>query len=162
MNVLAAIRQSSGDLLSATSDYERAIETAGPDLYSKVEAMIGIAAVAERVGQPNRALDHARAALEVAGRVGYRVHEGCALTVIAQTHLQQGQIGPARESGEHALAIHRSTGHRLGEAQTLAVLGRLAKLTGDEVAARYWLRASRKLFTDVGAPVPAGVGDEPS
>jgi hypothetical protein len=47
------------------------------------------------------------------------------MTALAEIHLALHKPADAAELARHALAIHRETGHRLGEASTLAVLARI-------------------------------------
>ena len=50
--------------------------------------------------------------------------EGQALTVLCETAVAEEAHGTAVELGRQALAVHRQTGHRLGEARTLMALAR--------------------------------------
>jgi len=52
---------------------------------------------------------------------------GQAMTVLAEIHLTLRKPADAAEHARHALAIHRETGHRLGQARALAVLARLPR-----------------------------------
>ncbi|WP_374222692.1 hypothetical protein [Streptomyces spinoverrucosus] len=54
--------------------------------------------------------------------------------------------------GEEALAVHRQTGHRLGEAHTLMTLGRALHKTKDAAAGPARDQALA-VFSDVGVPV---------
>ncbi|MEU9149889.1 hypothetical protein AB0D59_04950 [Streptomyces sp. NPDC048417] len=64
----------------------------------------------------------------------------------------EGAYDTAITLGEEALAVHRQTGHRLGEARTLVALGRALHKTKDAAAgpARHQALA---VFSDVGVPV---------
>jgi hypothetical protein len=55
-------------------------------------------------------------------------------------------------SGQQALALHRQTGHRLGQARTLLVVGHALRRTGDTDAALSRWREALALFTDIGSP----------
>jgi hypothetical protein len=60
-------------------------------------------------------------------------------------------IRPARHWAGQALACHRATRHRLGEARTLATLGHLHQATGDAAVARAAWQQARHLLTAAGA-----------
>jgi tetratricopeptide (TPR) repeat protein len=87
------------------------------DGYPETETLIGLAAATGEA-------EHARRALVLAERAGFRALRGQAMTVIAEIHLARRRRDDAIEHATHALAIHRETGDRLGEARTLAVLAR--------------------------------------
>jgi hypothetical protein len=78
------------------------------------------------------------------------VLEARARTALADIQAEMGDPG-AVEEAERALELHRATGHRPGEAQTLALLGRLS--TGEQ-SLRYQL-AAIELFEELGAPEAA-------
>jgi hypothetical protein len=78
-----------------------------------------------------------------------RLLEGQALTILADVSLGQGDAGQAGDHARQALALHRKTGHRLGEARTL--LGLAQRHTGDAGAALPVLQQALGLFTGIGA-----------
>ncbi|MFE5819852.1 hypothetical protein ACFQ6S_41380 [Streptomyces sp. NPDC056479] len=49
--------------------------------------------------------------------------EGQALTALSATAQSAGADAEAVALGDQALAVHRRTGHRLGEARTLLIFG---------------------------------------
>ncbi|MFD9007269.1 hypothetical protein ACFV0T_41150 [Streptomyces sp. NPDC059582] len=53
--------------------------------------------------------------------------------------------------GRKALAVHRETGHRLGEARTLMALARAHRKT-DSAAAELLRQQARDIFSDTGVP----------
>jgi hypothetical protein len=56
------------------------------------------------------------------------VTTGQALTLLARLDYEAGLQEPAAEHARQALAVHRGTGHRLGEAKTLLLLDQLGEL----------------------------------
>ena len=58
----------------------------------------------------------------MARRAGYRLLEGRALTALAAAVLAAGDAAAAARLADEALAVHRETGHRLGEAWAHLVL----------------------------------------
>jgi tetratricopeptide (TPR) repeat protein/DNA-binding SARP family transcriptional activator len=103
----------------AVRHYHQALELIRDtgDRYPEVDILIGLATATEDLGQ-------ARHALVLAERAGYRALLGQAMTAIAGILLAQHKPVVAAEHARRALAIHRETGHRLGEAVAVQVLER--------------------------------------
>jgi hypothetical protein len=80
-----------------------------------------------------------------------RVTEGRALTALCETAEAEEAHGATVELGQEALAVHRETGHRLGEAGTLMALARAHRKT-DGTAAELMRRQARAIFSDIGVP----------
>jgi tetratricopeptide (TPR) repeat protein len=76
-----------------------------------------------------------------------------ALRIAAANLLDQraGRHDQAVESARQALAIQRDTGHRLGQAHTLLVLGHALHPEGADAALPHWQQALA-LFTEIGTP----------
>ena len=115
-------------------------------------ARIGLAAAYQHLGNADQAHSCARQALTLAGRTGYRLLEGQALTSLASIQLVHGQPDRATESAWQALAIQRDTGHRLGQAHALLVLGHALRTEGADAALAHWQEA-RALFAEIGTPL---------
>ncbi len=132
----------------ASDSYQEAAELARDRGAHDLEArsLIGLASL-------HRPLDHeqATAALHIARRTEYRLVEGEALTALARAGLERGEPAAAADHARQALAVHRSTGHRQGQALTLELLGRAACTTGEEDPTPYW-RESLEIFDTLGAP----------
>ncbi|MFJ9905821.1 tetratricopeptide repeat protein [Streptomyces sp. NPDC101152] len=94
---------------------------------------------------------HAEQALNLARDHGFRVAEGQALTVLCGTAEAESTYDEAVTLGQKALAIHRETGHRLGEARTLVALARALQKT-DGAAAELMRQQALDIFSDVGVP----------
>jgi len=94
--------------------------------------------------------------VRLARAAGYRLLEGNASTALAEIELILGQRDHAAERAGQALAIHRETGHRLGEARTLRLLGEALLPTKDADAALPHWRAALAIFDDAGASPEAG------
>lgn len=68
-----------------------------------------------------------------------------------------GHHRQALTHAELALGLHRRTGHRLGQARTLRLLGLVLRDTdGAEAAVGCW-RQALDLFTDIGSPEADGL-----
>ena len=76
--------------------------------------------------------------------------EGQALTALAGIALRCGDGAEAVRQAERALAVHRETGHRLGEARTLVVLAE-----ADPGSAQVCLEQALAIFTEAGANAEA-------
>jgi mannose/cellobiose epimerase-like protein (N-acyl-D-glucosamine 2-epimerase family) len=82
---------------------------------------------------------------------GYRILEGHACSALAEVQLACGRPGQAAEHAREALAVHRKTGHRLGEARTLRILGQANRRTeGTDAALPHW-HAALAILADAGA-----------
>jgi DNA-binding SARP family transcriptional activator len=154
-SVMAALRLSLGDHNDAVTCYERAHDIARPVPFQRTVALLGLGAARTGLGQYEQASVQASQALEAARKIGYRVLEGQALTLLAEIQLRDGLPDEADRLAGQALDSHRGTGHRLGEARTLVVRGRIRHTTGEAPAAYQCWLAARDLFDDVGAPPPA-------
>jgi DNA-binding SARP family transcriptional activator len=117
---LAAVHHRLGDRPDAIRRYGQALELIREtgDQYPEANALIGLAIATGGAG-------HARHALAIAERAGFRALRGQAMTALAEIHLALRKPADAAEFAYHALAIHRETGHRLAEARTRAVLARI-------------------------------------
>jgi hypothetical protein len=82
----------------------------------------------------------------------FRVVEGQALTALCRNWRSPSKHTPQpSDLGRKALAVHRETGHRPGEARTLMALARAHRKT-DNAAAELMRRQARAIFTDIGVP----------
>jgi DNA-binding SARP family transcriptional activator len=117
---LAMVHLCLGNRPEAISRYGQALQLVREtgDRYPEADALIGLAAA---TGEAH----YARHALVLAEGAGFRALQGQAMTALAEIHLTLHQLSEVDEYARHALAIHRETGHRPGEARTTAVLTRL-------------------------------------
>jgi tetratricopeptide (TPR) repeat protein/DNA-binding XRE family transcriptional regulator len=118
----------------------------------EVGALLGLAAVCQRTGHQHQAIDHAQQARIIAGEAGLLILEGQAHTALACAHHALGHHHQARAHAEQALELHRQTGHRLGQARTLYLLGLVLRDTGGAQAAVTCWQQALALFTDIGSP----------
>jgi len=123
LNTLGTIHHLLGRTAKAIDFHQEALDLArrAGIRYHTAEALIGLAEAREDPGDARQALALTRAA-------GYRGLEGLALTALTRILRCRNEFAQALEHGEQALAIHRETGHRLGEARTLAELAALKDL----------------------------------
>jgi tetratricopeptide (TPR) repeat protein len=152
LNAVAAAHAAQGDAGEAARRYEQVrhgMDTA-PQPYPRVVATIGLAWAYPRLGRHDAAIDCAQEARHAASGHGFAVLEGRAVAALADALACAGRLPEAAAHAQTALELHRRSGHRLGEAYTLALLGRLRE---GEDGARLRQRA-RNLYVEIGVPVP--------
>ena len=149
-NTSASVELCLGNVELAVDRHQRALESArqAEARGSEISALLGITSC-QLAGTGPVDDSAALLALDLARQLGYRVREGQALTVLAEVSFRLGSSDAAREYAGQALACHRETGHRLGEARTLAILG--SRTGGDA-----YHRQAADLYRAISAPMPAG------
>ncbi|MGC9537163.1 tetratricopeptide repeat protein [Streptomyces sp. UG1] len=120
-------------------------------LRTEADSILGLSLTHMRLGQPDEARRHAEQALSLARDHSFGVVEGQALTAMCELAESEAAYATAVVLGEEALAIHRRTGHRLGEARTLVALSRTLQKT-DGAAAGIMRQQASDIFSDVGVP----------
>ena len=122
--------------------------------YIKGELRIGLdlAHALAKSGNSAEATTHAEHARDLALARGLDVHLGQALTLLADLHVSAGHPGRGEELADQALAIHRRTGHRLGEARTLRTLGDAHRQSGRLTSAISLWQHGLALLTTIGSP----------
>ncbi|MBZ3900880.1 BTAD domain-containing putative transcriptional regulator [Streptomyces griseiscabiei] len=90
----------------------------------EARALLGLASVPDPADR-----QQAERALALARRTEYVLVEGEALLVLARAALQRGEPAVAAAHAHEALALHRTAGHRKGEAQALDLLERAVDAT---------------------------------
>ncbi|GAA3219577.1 BTAD domain-containing putative transcriptional regulator [Nonomuraea helvata] len=152
--VLAGIHLRLGSAQDAGDHYRQALELAQqiPSPVFEADAQLGLADVFLTLDQPHQALQRAHRALATAAVADMRILEGHAHTTLAAAYDRLGRHHQALTHARQALKLHRQTGHRLGVARALQVLGCVLRDAGaPERAERCWQEAL-ELFTDIGSP----------
>ncbi|WP_370961874.1 BTAD domain-containing putative transcriptional regulator [Amycolatopsis sp. cg9] len=149
---LGDLHRQSGDPAAALAEYSEAHRLAEKIGYLRglISTRIGLSTVDI---EPAR---HAETALRDAGRGGFRLLAEQARTSLANVSMDR----PAEAETLAARAVDgfRATGHRLGEAYALVVLGKARLRLGDPGAAREcWLAAETSLSAIGAAPALAAV-----
>ncbi|MBP2319844.1 DNA-binding SARP family transcriptional activator/Tfp pilus assembly protein PilF [Kibdelosporangium banguiense] len=147
LNTLGSIHLRLGHQAIAVDHHRQALALARDTAhrYGETSALIGLA-VTQRDAAP------AQEAIELANTVGYRVLEGQARVALARIRLAEGVADT--DLAEQALACHRETGYRLGEAEALRVLGAIADHAGNADLARALRRDAGALLSAIGAADP--------
>ncbi|MFJ7076007.1 AfsR/SARP family transcriptional regulator [Streptomyces sp. NPDC098781] len=142
LNTVAAAHRQLGRADQALRAHGQALALARSARHPRTEAdsLLGLSLTHHRAGRHDDARTHAEQALRLARDHSFRVVEGQALTALAATARSQRDDATAVGLGEAALAVHRRTGHRLGEARTLLVLG--------------MRQQALDIFADIGVPAP--------
>ncbi|WP_051731947.1 AfsR/SARP family transcriptional regulator [Kitasatospora phosalacinea] len=139
---------------AATAYHEalRSAEASG-DRHPQAAALAGLAAA--RLGtDPPAALRTAERARALARDAEYRMLEGDALTVLARVHVRLCEPHTALALGADALALHRTTGHRPGEARTRLVLALAAAALGADADAVRHRREALRIAREAGGTPP--------
>ncbi|MFD7299053.1 BTAD domain-containing putative transcriptional regulator [Streptomyces sp. NPDC059897] len=128
LNTIAAAHRGLGHTDRSIGIHTRALELAREARHRRTEAdcILGLALTHERRGAHGEAREHAELTVEIARDHSFRVVEGQALTALCAVARSEGDRAAAERIGHEALAIHRETGHRPGEARTRILLGRPA------------------------------------
>ncbi|GGK66411.1 SARP family transcriptional regulator [Sphaerisporangium melleum] len=156
LNTLASLRARAGDPAEALRLHGRALATA-EEINSPgqvIEASIGLSDAYQHAGEHVTAVDFAEQAVKQASTSGFLVLEGQALTALARAQHGLGRLAEAAAHGRRALDVHRRTGHRIGEARTLALLALIARDGGDSSTGRRLERLSADLYAAAGASPP--------
>ncbi|MFB6719701.1 BTAD domain-containing putative transcriptional regulator [Kribbella sp. NPDC056345] len=137
-----------GEVDLARAEFERAIEFAdvGRLPQYRIPAIRGLAEAELAAGRPADAEVHAVNAVEAAR--GWRwapVQLAGAVVTLGRVELALARPGDAVGRGQEALAIHRRTGHFLGQARAL-------RLLGEGGAGREHLREALNMFEAYGSP----------
>ncbi|WP_117213739.1 AfsR/SARP family transcriptional regulator [Allorhizocola rhizosphaerae] len=148
-NELGFCHLARGDVASARTEFEGSVRDASaPGLHQyRSHAMRGLALCDLAQSAPESAQSRAREAIALAAGTE-RQHEAEALVVLARVELALGRPAEAIARAEQGLAIHRATGHHLGQARAHRVLGE-AKPTG---SGREHLREALRMLQDYGSP----------
>jgi tetratricopeptide (TPR) repeat protein len=117
--------------------------------YTEAETLSSLAATLAG-SSPAEAIAHARAALAIADPAEFRLIAGRARTALAVALAADGNSAEALATVEAAVALHRETGHRLGEAKALAVTSLLQ--VHDPAGANSADQAARAIIRACGAP----------
>jgi Tetratricopeptide repeat len=79
------------------------------------------------------------------------VLEGHALATLASIHRAAGRHTQAADHARQSLVVHQETGHRLGQARALVLLGHAHDLAGDADAAATCWQDAADIYTECGA-----------
>ncbi|MFC4586356.1 BTAD domain-containing putative transcriptional regulator [Sphaerisporangium corydalis] len=125
-NALGRLHERTGRHAQAVDHHRRATELAGEVHWLvRTAGLIGLANAARGLGRADAA-SHAEQAFRIARERSFRIMEGLARTALADIALTGGDPVEAVRQARLALDVHRRTGHRLGEARTLATLANAA------------------------------------
>ncbi|HEY4019681.1 MAG TPA: BTAD domain-containing putative transcriptional regulator [Pseudonocardiaceae bacterium] len=131
LNVLGGLYVELDDLTQAKENFRAALvaaESMGPYLFGRIEAKIGLAAVAGRVSDWDTARQHAGSAMAAVRASGFRLHEAAALLALAQIDQATGDIDAAAKRCDAALAVCRETGQRAWAKRARKMLDGIGRL----------------------------------
>ncbi|WP_158894315.1 AfsR/SARP family transcriptional regulator [Amycolatopsis anabasis] len=145
-NLLGTVHRRLGHDADAVIRYRQARDLArGTSRHAEITATIGLAAARHDLAGAGRVA-------EFAERSGFRVLAGEARLLVATIQCGRDRAGAAAAIAGHALALHRETGHLLGQARALLVLAHLLDAAGRHERARTHHQEALTLFTGIGAP----------
>jgi tetratricopeptide (TPR) repeat protein/transcriptional regulator with XRE-family HTH domain len=152
-NVLGDIARRRSRPAVAVEHHRRALQLGRQNeiRFAQVIAEIGTAYAAVDLGQLDLACARSADALIQARDARYRLLEGRAMTALATVHLAARDIDAAMRWAHAAIAVHRETGHRPGEADTLLVLGHALHQTGDLTLGREQWQEAVTLYSSIGS-----------
>jgi tetratricopeptide (TPR) repeat protein len=145
----------------ALGSYDQALEygtqalteaRAATNRHPEVAALTSLAATYLGTGRFDDALARASEAVAIADGQGFRLLHGQALTTLAAIQLARDEPAAAKTTAGAALGGQQLTGHRLGQARALVVLGRTETRLGDADIGRRLLRRAAAIFAEVGTP----------
>ncbi|MEU4391664.1 BTAD domain-containing putative transcriptional regulator [Kribbella sp. NPDC023855] len=145
---LGLSRLARGEIEAARDEFERATEFAdlGRVLQQRIPAVRGLAEAALAAGELADAEAHATTAVELARNWRWGpVQRAEALVTVGRVELALGRAEKAIGCGEEALAIQQRTGHFLG-------LARALRLLGETGSSREQLREALNMFEAYGSP----------
>ncbi|WP_433010713.1 AfsR/SARP family transcriptional regulator [Kribbella sp. CA-294648] len=137
-----------GEIERARDDFERAVEFAdrGHVLPQRIPAVRGLAEAELAAGNLEGAEAHAGMAVELARSWRWGpVQRAEAVVTLGRVELALGQAEKAIECGEEALSIQQRTGHFLG-------LARALRLLGEAGSSPEQLREALNMFEAYGSP----------
>jgi DNA-binding SARP family transcriptional activator/tetratricopeptide (TPR) repeat protein len=144
LNTLGTMEHRRGALRRAVNAHRRALRLAGDtgNRNTELTALIGLATTHLHADQPDLAAPFATQAVALATGTRLPLYEGQAHVALAAVDLAVGRDVDAVDNAGRGLAIARATGHRLGEAYALLLLGQGTHRTGDtDAAVERWQRA---------------------
>jgi CHAT domain-containing protein len=128
------VYQFSGELQQAMAQYQEALALVvkSGNRATEFKTRVGIGLLYQSLGEPEKAFDHYQKLLEIAMyRPEVSDAEAAGLFIIfGDAHLAMGERGKALASYEMARRLMRQAGNKVGEAGSLASLGRIYSSQG--------------------------------
>ncbi len=131
LNTVGVIHSLRGDHGAALESHRMALRLTRSThgAYQGVKARVGMANAYAAIGRHDDALRYGLDALHLAQQCRFAVLRGLALTATARAHLGIGAPLQALDYARRALEGHRKTGHRRGEAEAVALLRHIVRVT---------------------------------
>ncbi|MFI9385333.1 BTAD domain-containing putative transcriptional regulator [Kutzneria sp. NPDC052558] len=153
MTALAAAHLALGHLEQALTTYQAIAASSGHtwNVHYLNQALCGIAEIHASSGRFDEATAFAHKAIKTARASQSRIYEGVATSALASAEWALGDRESATAHSLEALGIHRTTGHRPGEAHTLRLLGTIIQANDTNIAVDHW-RQALKLYEQMRMP----------
>jgi tetratricopeptide (TPR) repeat protein len=144
-----------GHLDQALAVHQTALAAArqASDRPGQARALIQLAMLRWRTGDPAAAAAAARKALELYRDLGDQVGQASALDTLGFLHVKAGDYPSAAACSQLALELSRGLGDRRGQASALNGLGLVQQVTGDYQAAAASRQQALELYRDLGDQV---------
>jgi DNA-binding SARP family transcriptional activator len=152
VEIRSAIQADLGHLGPAIEGYREVLRLAraGDIVAQQAGVLISMSVALARSGDRRGARDALDEGLRLTGKTGDRALEGDGLAAQAQLDLDDGRPDSAVDHADRAVAIHRETGHRPGEAQALLVLANALAGAGRDGEAEAARQRGRAMLADMG------------
>jgi tetratricopeptide (TPR) repeat protein len=144
---------------SAVAERALAVARRGANRATEAFTLHELGLLTMLAGDPPRAVEECRQALELARSTGRRTREGYALLRLAQTLLGAGQVAEAAEVGAAAVRVLTEATDPSQRAVALAVLAEALDALGDREGARQNYREAAEVFARLGLPTAADLYD---
>jgi len=131
LNLLGGLHVELDELAEAEKNFRAALvaaESMGPYMFGRIEAKIGLAAVAGRLSDWDTARQHAGSAMAAVRASGFRLHEATALLSLAHIDQATGDIDAAARRCDAVLAVCRKTGQRAWAQRARKMLDGIGRL----------------------------------
>ncbi|MFF3951560.1 tetratricopeptide repeat protein [Streptomyces sp. NPDC001902] len=153
LNTVASAHRKLAQLGESAQADNQALDLAREARFRRheVDSILGLSTTQKLLGRRDQARLYAEQALNLARDHHFRVAEGQAVTLLCEIAESEAAHDATLTLGREALVIHRQTGHRLGEARTLAALSRTLHACGDP-AGDAMRQQARGTFADIGVP----------
>jgi DNA-binding SARP family transcriptional activator/tetratricopeptide (TPR) repeat protein len=154
LNTMATAHQQLRQHDTALDLHQRALRTARAtgNQRSAAEALAGLTTVCRCLHRREEALLYGKQGLTICRDHRFSVIEGQTMVSLGAVYLQEDMYPDAIKCSQDALAVHCRTGHRLGQARALHILGAALWATNKGSQARSCWAKALKIFTDIESP----------
>jgi tetratricopeptide (TPR) repeat protein len=149
---LAVVLQARGLYRQASVLHEGALKAARAhgDMLAQAGLLIDLSIVERAADRRDRAMQHARVALEIYTELGIDWGQASAITELGVIFAEIGEPRNARDYLEQARASYRALGIVIGQGNVAMALTNLSRENGDDEGARSFAREALELYEQAG------------